>query len=651
MAIYDPTTPPLFLTGKVIAVNGKDAYNYIDDTQISLTGAYITYNITVEQIAYQSIGTASTRSGAAKQYNALDVKAGDWITNTNGQIVLQIVSVSDKTETSISFVAKDIDMVSYKTYASTYFSINDGIAFFEVSDNRVPMLTTAGIQTFFNTSSAIDKIQGRFAAEEETERYRFEFATPQTGFSKGDIITVNIEDGTFVRFGAIGSSAVPMGVVLEKIMNDTVIYVKPFNTIIDNHTSPELLTGSAGEIYYADPSNPGALSTTKFPGSTPLFLQVKDATPTKIQTETPNYLPTSNDLVKINNTTVFDGSIYIVPASIQAFVDLINGSTASHNVIASKISEYATSISNASNTTNGVSIIAISEDSGATYNPLTVTFSDGTTSVVVTFDENQGVPLVEYPDSTNYLTYNASAMATVLNNAFINNGLNLAASSILPGDGAHPSIYGNLVIEATDPAASIIITGTDSDVLGDSFLSGVGIAANTPAGAAEYLVLERLDGGDIMITGAGTYINNNGLTSSSAGTAAVLLMLETGGATEQETGVNVSVDKNQTVISNTTHDHYVTGINIDYTPFADGDVIVKINGVEINIGDGDNTEDAYFTDPTDVAYNSEGNAMSARLIKDITAGDVLIWNGSAAGYELDMTDDVDIVYQASSFDL
>ena len=52
-----------------------------------------------------------------------------------------------------------------------------------------------------------------------------------------------------------------------------------------------------------------------------------------------------------------------------------------------------------------------------------------------------------------------------------------------------------------------------------------------------------------------------------------------------------------------------------------------------------------------MAYNSEGNAMSARLIKDITAGDVLIWNGSAAGYELDMTDDVDIVYQASSFDL
>ena len=43
--------------------------------------------------------------------------------------------------------------------------------------------------------------------------------------------------------------------------------------------------------------------------------------------------------------------------------------------------------------------------------------------------------------------------------------------------------------------------------------------------------------------------------------------------------------------------------------------------------------------------------MPARLIKDITAGDILIWNGSAAGYELDTSDDVDITYQASSFDV
>jgi len=641
----------MFLSGTAVTVTGKELYSYVDETKISFTGAYITYNISVEQISYQTIGTAETRSGNTKQYNALDIKTGDWITTQDGQIVLQIVSITSKTENSINLVAKDIDMISYKTYSNTFISTNEKIAFFEVSDNRVPMLTTQGVQSFFATPASIDKIQGRFAAEEETERYRFEFATPQTSFEKGDIITVDQTTGDFVKFGAVNASPIPVGVVLEKIMNNTVIYIKPFNTIIDNHTSPELLTGNAGEVYYADPLNPGALSVIKTPGTNPLFLQIKDAVQTAIQATAPNYLPTASDLLKINNITVFDGSIHIVPANVDAFVNLINTSTATHKVVASKLAEYATTISDSATTTNGVSIIAISEDSGATYNPLTVTFSDGTNSTTVTFDENQGVPLVEYPDSTNYLTYTAATMATVLNAAFIADGLNLEANSVYPGDGAHPSVYGQLTIQATAPTASINISGTDIEVLGDSFITGVGLPAFTAAGSVEYLVLSREDGGDIMISGSGTYINNNCITSSSAGSSAILLMLETGGAVEQETGVNVSVDKNQTVVANTTHDHFITGINIDYTPFADGDVIVKINGVEINVGDADNTEDSYFTDPTDPAYNTSGNPMPARLIKDITAGDILIWNGSAAGYELDTSDDVDITYQASSFDV
>jgi len=651
MAIYNPVTPPMFLSGTAVTITGKDLYTYVDETKISLTGAYLTYNIAVEQISYQTIGTAETRSGNAKQYNALDIKTGDWITTSDGQIVLQIISITSKTENTINLVAKDIDMISYKTYANTFISANQKIAFFEVSDNRVPMLTTLGIQSFFTGAAAIDKIQGRFAAEEETERYRFEFANPQTEFEKGDIITINENTGDFVKFGSVDASPIPVGVVLEKIMNNTVIYIKPFNTIIDNHTSPELLTGNAGEVYYADPLNPGALSTTKTPGASPLFLQVRDAIPTSIQATVSNYLPTASDVVKINTVTVFDGGIHIVPASVDAFINLINNSISSHKVTASKISEYATATSNASITSNGVSIIAISEDSGATYNPLTVTFSDGTNSAVVTFDENQGVPLVEYPDSTNYLTYTAATMATVLNAAFVANGVNLEADSIYPGDGAFPSVYGQLVIQATAPTASINISGTDIDVLADTFITGVGMPAFTSAGSVEYLVLSREDGGDIMISGAGSYINNNGITSSSVGSSAILLMLETGGSVEQETGINVYVDKNQTVSSNTTHDHYVTGINIDYTPFSDGDVIVKINGVEINVGNGDNTEDVYFTDPMNPLFNIEGNPMPARLIKDITAGDVLIWNGSAAGYELDTSDDIDIIYQASSFDV
>jgi len=650
MAIYDPTTPPMFITGNVNQVVGLDRYEYVDNTQINFTGAYQTYQIDVDTISYQTIGTAETRSGVSKQYNGLDIKAGDWITTRNGQIVLCITQVIEKSETTTSFVAKDIDMIVYKTYANSSIGIGDDIAFFQVSDNRVPMIAGGDIALFFNVPLAVDKIQGRFAAEEETERYRFEFASPNITVNKGDIVTVDKSTGSIVKYGSANSSEIPVGVVIEKIINDTVIYVKPFNTIIDNHTSPELLTGSAGDVYYAHPSNPGAMATTKYPGALPLFLQVRDAIPTVLTATESDYLPTSSDSLVINNTTSFDGSIHLVPNTVGDLVTLINNGTSAHKVIASYIADFANVSSTAASSNIGVSALVVSSDSGATYNSVIATFSDGTTSVQVTFDENTGATLIPYPSAPQYLTYSAALIATVLNTEFANAGVNLEASASFPGDGTEPNVYGILTIKATVPSASINITGTDIDAFGNTFLGAIGIAASTPAQSFYYLKLTRADGGDILITGQGSYINKNGITSSSAGEAPILLMLE-GQDKEQETGVSTNADKDQTVIANTTHDHFVTGIDMDYTPFADSSVIVKVNGVEVNLGDGDNTEDCYFTDPNDALYNSEGNAMVARAMADIAAGDMLIWNNAAAGYQLDTTDDIDVVYDASSYDL
>lgn len=650
MAIYDPTTPAMFLTGEITQVIGLKEYEYVDNTQINFTGAFETYEITVTGIPYQSIGTAETRSGVAKQYNGLDIKAGDWITNETGHIVLNIIRVIEKTTNSITFEARDVDMIVYKTYANSILTIGNDIAFFQVSDNRVPMIVGHNIAQFFTAPLALDKIQGRFAAEEETERYRFEFTTPNTFIDKGDIVTVDKSNGQTVKYGSANASEIPIGVVIEKIMNNTVIYVKPFNTIVDNHTSPELLTGSAGDIYYAHPSNPGAMATTKYPGAMPLFLQIKDAEPTTVIASESDYLPTASDSLIINNITAFDGSVHLVPNTVGDFVSLINQTTSSHKVAASYIAEFASASSVGIDSAVNVSAILVSNDGGSTYNGLTTTFSDGTNSVTVTLDENTGATLVPYPPAPAYLTYSSSIIAPILNTAFTNAGVNLEASSSLPGNGLESDTYGILTITATDPGASINITGSDLDKFGNTFVTAMGIPASTPAASSYLLKLTRADGGDILITGQGTYINRNGIASSSSGMAPILLMLE-GADKEQETGVSVGVDKNQTVIATTTHDHFVTGIDIDYTPFADSEVIVKINGVEVNIGDGVTTEDCYFTDPTDVGFNTLGNVMVAKLMADVTAGDVLIWNVSYAGYQLDPSDDIDIVYDASSYDV
>lgn len=85
-----------------------------------------------------------------------------------------------------------------------------------------------------------------------------------------------------------------------------------------------------------------------------------------------------------------------------------------------------------------------------------------------------------------------------------------------------------------------------------------------------------------------------------------------------------------------------TGIKIEFTPFADSNVDVKINGISVNLGNGTRTKDCYF---------SNDGGLTAKLIKDIQANDELYWNGSIAGYELDDRDDVDFVYAASSLDI
>lgn len=640
MAIYDPTIPPLFLTGTITTVVSGQTYPYDDNTGLKEAEAKMDYTITVNNISEQVVGTANIRSGNNKIYNALDIKTGDWVTSVNGQICLQIVRVINKSENQIQFIAKDIDMLSYKTYANNMFSAGDQLAFFEVSDNGQPLITTAGI-SFFTTSASIDKIQGKFAAFEETERYRFEFSQQQVDIEKGDTVAVDPSTGNFVKFGTPGSTDIPVGMVIEKSMGDRVVYVKPFNTIVDNHSAPETLTGSAGDVYWTDPNLPGKMTTIKSSGAKSLFLQVKDPVATVVECTQTDYLPDVDDSIILNGIDVFNGGVDPTPDNIQDLIDLINLKSDQHFVVADKKSIFASTLTgDGAEPTNGVVIITISDDNGDTWDPLNVTISDGTNTTIVTFDQNQGETLVDLNDlgAPGYLAYTAVELASVLNASFSQDGLDLVADT-LPSNTPN---YPRLRISTTSDSASINITDGDVDVLGDSFLTGTGLAATTTPNVDDFLVLTRADGGDILITASkGDYINFNGLTSSSLGSPAILLMLEGVGDGINEVGVETDSDLNQTP-SVTVEDGDPTGVFISYTPFRDSNVQILINGINVNLGDGLKNQPCYF---------SADGGVNARLIKDIAAGDQLYWNGSIAGYQLDATDEVDVIYDASSDDV
>tara|TARA_Y100000034_G_scaffold67010_1_gene80863 strand:+ start:2207 stop:3811 length:1605 start_codon:yes stop_codon:yes gene_type:complete len=85
----------------------------------------------------------------------------------------------------------------------------------------------------------------------------------------------------------------------------------------------------------------------------------------------------------------------------------------------------------------------------------------------------------------------------------------------------------------------------------------------------------------------------------------------------------------------TVGDNATTGITISTTPVGDGYVTVRVNGTSYELGDADKTKDCYF---------SVDGGATARAIAAIVVGDTLYWNGVLAGFDLAITDEVDLDY-------
>jgi hypothetical protein len=79
-----------------------------------------------------------------------------------------------------------------------------------------------------------------------------------------------------------------------------------------------------------------------------------------------------------------------------------------------------------------------------------------------------------------------------------------------------------------------------------------------------------------------------------------------------------------------------TGVTITATPTNDGWVGVYVNvSGPFELGDADKTKDCYF---------SPDGGTTVRSIGSIVAGDELIWNGSIAGFDLDTSDEISLIY-------
>lgn len=633
MSQYSNYTP-ITLFGSIASYVGLDLYGESDNT--GFAAEYQTYTVSISSVSTQLIGDASTRD--SNQYNGIDIEPGMFIVDSSGKTIVRINSIISKSASAITCVVEDVDMLSKRLWDSNTISISEQVTIFRVN--------TEGEALIFDTSrllnEAAELVNARFKLNERDDRVKFEHAVAPS-ITEGDIVSVD-SNGNLVKFKGAGSSDIKVGTVIERLKNGKDVYIKPFNDIVRYYQDPESLTGNPGNVYYNDAANPGDLTLTA--NDDAAFMQLNSSIPTTV-TSTNSNIPGAVDTVIINGITVFDGPGGDSVVDLSAFANLLNTFTASTNVTANSAIEPASVSSDdpgpffaGSGYYSSDCFIATGVVGGTqTYGEITISDGNNTTNVI--FDNPDDTSVI---GGNNYNIISPTAIKTKLDAEIAAAGLDLVVTVF-----ASESFLGDAVkIETTGTATEVTLTNVTNGsfnraLVGTQSWTGIGLTATL---GNETLTLTRASGGEIRIDGtplSGGYINQGGIVSSNNGRVPYLLLVEStgGGAVTSIEGIGTEVDLDQTPIQ-TSGDGSATGIYITYTPWQDSIVQVRVNGIDVNLGNGSKTKSCYF---------SHDGGINARLIKDIQAGDQLYWNASIAGYELDDSDDVDVMYEAASNDL
>jgi len=497
MAEYNVDNPILFIKGTVTASSIANRYAFDDSTGLGPNGSNIgiEFDFTVSNIDPQAIGSDETRSGSSRAYTGLDIKTGDWVTNNTGKTCLQVISITSKTETSITFRAKDVDAFVYKNYRSNNFAVNvDDVAFFEVSDSGKPLVAGEDASAFFGDKVAVDMLQSRFAIQEEDERFRIEFDSAQTAVSEGQVISID-GNGDLIPFGAGGAADFKVGYLTSLSYGNTIAYIKPFNTIIDDFAKPQKLTGSRGDFYYASTVTPGEITTNSAQGSDKLYFQFKDAVPTVITATVANSATQNGDTLVVNGVTAVNGA-----RGISEIVSDINAGTANHLVTATEplSPTVLKSYDDGLNPANGDVVMVTSVDAGANVQNLEITISDGNNSANVIFLTDD----TTFPGTGGaYLTVSANSMANEINTVCQANDIDITASTEENTNGANNSTYPKLVLTLGSgiggSSTGITITEVAADAAGQTFQQATAMPLTATLSTDRTLILTRADGGDI----------------------------------------------------------------------------------------------------------------------------------------------------------
>jgi hypothetical protein len=242
----------------------------------------------------------------------------------------------------------------------------------------------------------------------------------------------------------------------------------------------------------------------------------------------------------------------------------------------------------------------------------------------------------------------------------INTDLNFSGQSITNLRAASASTEAVIYSQITGLTSTIITGGTVSNgalVLANSTggtvnvtgnilqsISGnEGLSASTFSNGSQTIGINADGVKDYHIdfgTGA-TQVNSADLTLSQTnqGTftgTTVESALEQLYVIQGQKAVQTTLDKDLTPTGTTSGNEFSTGLAITNTPTDGCYVRVDVNGSGQSVGNGVKTKDCYF---------SADGGTTAKAIGSIVATDVLYWNGTIAGFQLDTTDTLALYYE------
>ena len=428
------------------------------------------------------------------RFNAQDIEVGDFVAGALDGKVLQILSISSKTNSEVTAIVED--RLRYNTFRDPMglglFSSNGDVIFFQINELGFPMLDPlpgeAGSDFFTNVMS-------RFQYMNPLTNYLLE--KPSHGFEQGDSIC--IENGIFELSDPDNIDRF-IGTVVYPGPGPDQFILRPANGIIDFVPG---LPGNVGDYLYPSLDGSGDL-TASDASRRPIYMKIADAIVTSTTGTGIDPTGTDGDVVEINRVQIVLGSgngTY----GVDDVVALINAETLNHKVTAVKVGAATEVFSDIAIQGSAYGIIAGYTPFSASINGVTVNFTTTTSGSAA-----YGDPTVADQNDM-VVDINAAKIPDIV--ASVVNGSDIKLRHNAGG--------------------AITIVNVTADANSNNFAGAVSLSSlpeSTPANTTtSALRLMRLDGGPLTIRDfAGQFLDTAGVMSGQNGRYALGLNIEQG---------------------------------------------------------------------------------------------------------------------------